>query len=250
MPILSNFTRAKERKQAAVDQRHLKRKDYITESPSKSRMIVRRAPWKLTQAHGVSTKTIFATHHKIWSSPRDQPGGCPFFQTRRCRRSVWKCVRRSWWWSPRIFHHLRQCSHFWWVGGGLRRSWPASPSPWRSPRRSRRGRGWEITQRRRLPRCSSGDTSAVRRAWRSPTPTWRKTKNRKWLNYNYFFYWGQKITCLCINPSTGHIFELQQRGFTTPQHMIYWGIELEETIEYTLRETSHKSTPRLKKVDF
>jgi hypothetical protein len=32
--------------------------------------------------------------------------------------------------------------------------------------------------------------------------------------------------------------------------MIYWGIELEETIGYTLRETSHKSTPRLEKVDF
>jgi hypothetical protein len=38
-----------------------------------------------------------------------------------------------------------------------------------------------------LPRCSNSDTSTARRAWRLPVPILRKTKNRKWLNFNHFF---------------------------------------------------------------
>jgi hypothetical protein len=44
MPILSNYTRAKEAKQAVADQRHLKRKVYIAGIATKMEMICRRVP--------------------------------------------------------------------------------------------------------------------------------------------------------------------------------------------------------------
>jgi hypothetical protein len=162
-------------------------------------MTGRRVPWKLAQVHGVSTKMIFTTLLKIWSSLRDRLGGCPFWWTRRWRRSVWMCVRRSRRWSQQIFHHLRQRPHFLWVGRRQGRSWMASPSPRRPPRRSWRGGGWEIALFRKSPSCSSDDMSPARSEWRLLAAIWRKLKKESGLTITIFLLGSSrfKINTLC-----------------------------------------------------
>jgi hypothetical protein len=72
----------------AVDQKHLNAKVSIAKIATQVENDRQESARRPTQAHGTSTETIPANLHKIWSSPRDRPGGCPFCQTRICRRSV------------------------------------------------------------------------------------------------------------------------------------------------------------------
>ncbi len=88
-------------------------------------------------------------------------------------------------WSPWLFDHLGQPSHCWCIGRGQRASWPALPSPRRTPRRSWRRvckTRWQTS-----PRRSGGNKSAVRSVWRLPKTILRKDKNTKWPIYNCFF---------------------------------------------------------------
>ncbi len=98
-------------------------------SPPKWRM----TGGNLAQAYGVTTKLVHPLLARIWSSPRSRQGICANWRTKRWRRSKFRCARHSERFSRWFFHHLRQCSHGW------RTNCPASFSPRRPPRRSRRG---------------------------------------------------------------------------------------------------------------
>ncbi len=125
-------------------------------SPPKRRM----TGGKLAQASVVTTGQVHPLLGRIWSSPRSQQGVCTNWRTRRWRRSKFGRARHSQWFSLWFLHHLRQHSHCWWVSRRRRASYPASFSPKRPPRRSRRG-VQEIARLQTLLRCSGGEMSAA-----------------------------------------------------------------------------------------
>jgi hypothetical protein len=126
-------------------------------------------------------------------------------------------------WSLQIFYHLRQGSHFWWVGGGQRRSWPVSPSLRRPPRMSWGGGEKSHEGGDHQGGCYICDTSTARSAWRSPSPILRKTKNRKWLNYCCFILLGLsgfEVNTLCT---------IMYQHQTVCHHFLSW---LTSTVQY------------------
>ncbi len=116
---ISDSQKAKEGVTGGVaDQRHLNPKVFIADIAAEVENDRLESARKLSQIHGMTITVIHATLHRIWSSPRGRLCGCLICQKRRRRRSACEWPRQLWQWSLPLLDHLRQRSHWWWVGKG------------------------------------------------------------------------------------------------------------------------------------